>query len=150
MTKDTIQRFLNSANLQTEGLAAKTNFVEAEVYDDYAVLDYALPIPLHIEQFLDIIEDIDHLVLAYHASPSPQTGLGSQLCAYAELSHEFHHKFNASADECGMVSGFSITLFEYDQDLGWELLAELENRTSKGWTFHYSLSETDILLDFIR
>lgn len=149
MKKHTIERFVSYANLQTDGLLRRDCFAGADIYDDYAVLEFRLPEPKHIDELLDIVEDQDDLVLLYHVTPSKATITGQQFCAYAMLNHDYTHKLNAVADDDGIITAIAVTLYDSLERMGFDLLDELERRTSKGSVIHYSRSEAELLRDFM-
>lgn len=149
MQKREVERLVSSLALQIPRLFRRTNYIDAEIYDDTAVLEFKLPNPMDIEDFLDELDDQIDLILLYHVVPSAATRLGQRCAAYSNPSFPDMYKVNAVSDDNGEIDVIHITLYESLMTMGMEVRGELVEMTGK-YKAEYSRKEADVLRDFMR
>ncbi len=149
METKNIERLASQLALQAPSLFKRSNYVDAEIYPDSAVLEFSLPKPLSLEKVMDELEDQPNLILLYHVVPSAATCLGQRCCSYSDPSRGEMFKVNAVSDDNGEVDTIYVTLYDSLMTMGMDVRGELVDMTSR-YPAEYARTEADVLRDFMK
>lgn len=138
--------FLANMPMQLPDLLPTKSMDAPIYYDDYALLKFYPTKQLTIEQAVRMMEEEAHLKLMFHrASPSLH---GHQCCcAFTNPCGRRMYKFNATADDKGVVDCVQVSIYECMERMRAYLRIELyQNYSSIG--MRYMIPEAEMLRFF--
>ena len=147
MIQPLILRFKTTAPMLLPDFINNTLLGEVVMYDDYALLHYALTVPMSLERALDLMELVPDMVLLYHYVPSAVTDFGQELCFYAYPDAGSLFKLNLVAGELGQVEDVTVTVYESLEQMSFDLLDDLQRHDQRG-TYRERRSEMELMADF--
>jgi hypothetical protein len=99
---------------------------------------------------LDELDDNMEMIIAYHVIPTDATVHGEQCCAYSDPTIDYIYKINGITDDSGFCDTVYVTLYDSLEELGQDVIDELEKQLRQNNEVVYSRPMREVLRDFMR
>ena len=147
MLQEAIYKFQVMAPLLLPEVIDNALAEDVTIYEDYALLPYALPKPVTIESLMDMFEDKMELIMLYHIVPTEATDFGQACCAYSNPSSERMFKINARTNSEGVISDLIVSIYDSLECMSTDVLADVKLNENHG-NFIYRRDVGEIVNDF--
>lgn len=122
MLHEAISKFLETGPEIMPDLCDNNRMFEADIYDDYALLPYALKKPLKMESLRSILEEKESLRVMYFAKNIKGR---EALCVYSNPCLSSMFKLNAVTDNSGVVFDVNVTVYYSLEIMSSDLIREV-------------------------
>lgn len=139
MLKDNTKKFLEWAETTMPNLVGKSE-PDIEEYDDGATLEYQLPIPIGVEEVMDIFEDDMDLTILFCAMRN-DGNCGLQISAVTKPTGIYMFRFNAVAGADDMVTTVTAVIYDSVELMADEVLTDIRNLEEQDFLFNYKIED---------
>lgn len=143
-----MEDFMVLASLQLPQLINHLWVDNSQIYDEYALLSFCLPVSYTLEDVMDMLEDQMELIILYHMIPSNSTSFGHRCCAYSNPAFGHMYKMNVMTGGNGLVNSVSVTIYDSLELMGGDLCNDLELHAKTGY-FKYKREKPEVLSSFM-
>lgn len=142
-----MSEFMALMPTQLPDLLPRDTMEDSAIYPDYALLTFHPRKQYTIQQVCDLFEENSNLVHLYHRVVSEGLRGWQCYCAFSNPISKRMYKFNATADDNGIVHTITVQIFEDLEIMLATLRTELHLHHKAGG-MRYEIDEADLIRMF--